>query len=865
MADTVQYLMEQMIPELEELEEKGYFTRSEVKKIAHKRQTFEYLLKRRAALKEDFYRYIEFETKLEELRKTRKQAASAKGKKGLAEVAIVRRIHFIYERATRKFRSDVGLWMRWIEACKRFKSSKQLSKVITKALQRHSAVPELWIEAARWEFDTNSNIAAARSLMQQGIRMCRTEEAIWVQYYRLELLHALKLRVRRLVLGIDQLPGEWCPYFQHGIRPGGGLLIKLPHPRPALWLTPAADGEGQDEGRSAAATRAVMQGGVARIVFKNAIEELPASLAFRARFLDVLRAFDFDFVTGLLEQVYDSIRKDFGKVEEAWDLLARRHIDFAALRKAAPAEQAPEQEAEAVERVLQQQQQQQQPGHSGQQPQLQQQPEEGVAAGAWDADAHHRACGTYEEALAAVASARMHHLYDQYLCGVLEGLMAAGEAALQAAVGVAAQLFELLQRAHSAGCCCPGTYLAWVDWAERVRQPKVEEAWDLLARRHIDFAALRKAAPAEQAPEQEAEAVERVLQQQQQQQQPGHSGQQPQLQQQPEEGVAAGAWDADAHHRACGTYEEALAAVASARMHHLYDQYLCGVLEGLMAAGEAALQAAVGVAAQLFELLQRAHSAGCCCPGTYLAWVDWAERVRQPKMALKAARKGCERFPADVSVWRRRLVLEQSLASAKQHSAQELLGSFAAALQATQPEEAAELWHMAVQALPACSPEYGRLGEMLAAACCAVARKAASGGLGQVAAVMVEKARSDVGIEAARRLYTRLLSVPAAGGDLYRCAIRLEQEEVGARPATTSGAAPTPAASSAEGRAAAKRVCNLYEAAVSAHGSSEVDLWVGYARWLVRCGKGAGQVVWRAAKELEDADAFVAAYREELQ
>jgi hypothetical protein len=32
-------------------------------------------------------------------------------------------------------------------------------------------------------------------------------------------------------------------------------------------------------------------------------------------------------------------------------------------------------------------------------------------------------------------------------------------------------------------------------------------------------------------------------------------------------------------------------------------------------------------------------------------------------MALKAARKGCERFPADVSLWRRRVELEQLLAA----------------------------------------------------------------------------------------------------------------------------------------------------------------------------------------------------------
>lgn len=57
MAATVQYLMEHMIPELEELEKKGYFSRAEIKKIVQKRQDYEYRLKRRAALLEDFYRW----------------------------------------------------------------------------------------------------------------------------------------------------------------------------------------------------------------------------------------------------------------------------------------------------------------------------------------------------------------------------------------------------------------------------------------------------------------------------------------------------------------------------------------------------------------------------------------------------------------------------------------------------------------------------------------------------------------------------------------------------------------------------------------------------------------------------------------
>lgn len=79
MADTVRYLMEEMIPELEDFERKGYFSRQEVKAIVKRRQDFEYLLKRRAALKQDFLRAIDYETKLEQLRRHRKRSLSIRG------------------------------------------------------------------------------------------------------------------------------------------------------------------------------------------------------------------------------------------------------------------------------------------------------------------------------------------------------------------------------------------------------------------------------------------------------------------------------------------------------------------------------------------------------------------------------------------------------------------------------------------------------------------------------------------------------------------------------------------------------------------------------------------------------------------
>lgn len=48
--------------------------------------------------------YIAYESQLDELREARRASRGISGKRGFAEWCITRRIHFVYERATRKFR-----------------------------------------------------------------------------------------------------------------------------------------------------------------------------------------------------------------------------------------------------------------------------------------------------------------------------------------------------------------------------------------------------------------------------------------------------------------------------------------------------------------------------------------------------------------------------------------------------------------------------------------------------------------------------------------------------------------------------------------------------------------------------------------
>lgn len=58
MADLVQASMEKMVPDFEALEEKGYFSKEELRQVINRRLHFEYLVKSRARSKEDFMRWV---------------------------------------------------------------------------------------------------------------------------------------------------------------------------------------------------------------------------------------------------------------------------------------------------------------------------------------------------------------------------------------------------------------------------------------------------------------------------------------------------------------------------------------------------------------------------------------------------------------------------------------------------------------------------------------------------------------------------------------------------------------------------------------------------------------------------------------
>lgn len=341
MADVVQYRLEQMTDELDDLEKKGIFTHQELKEIVKKRTNFEYKLKRPSPLKHDFIAYIDYENHLDSCRRLRKKLVvrelmkendeeeeekkkKKRFRRSVSDDAGVGRILRVYRLATMRFKGDVELWFRYLEFCREHGHGR-MKKVLAKAIRLHPKRPGLWIYAAAWEFDHNLNVAAARAMMHNGLRACPDSEDLWVEYLRMELTYLNKLKTRKTVLGDDrgtlirnhedEDQKQWkdentdlfMPLDEERIG-DGGFDVQDDDPENRL-----------DVFRDHASS-------ILKTVYSGAVDALPSSMALRKRFLQILNDLDLTDSDNLREEILAGMKKDFAKDPEYWDWLARLQL-----------------------------------------------------------------------------------------------------------------------------------------------------------------------------------------------------------------------------------------------------------------------------------------------------------------------------------------------------------------------------------------------------------------------------------------------------------------------------------------------------------------------------------------------------------
>jgi U3 small nucleolar RNA-associated protein 6 len=133
MADKVETVLEKMTDELQFYLKEELFSKREVKKIVKSRRNFEYKLQRKDANVLFFLESIKFEKQLDKMRAKRKKKQGI-DKFTFNDHAIKRRVMYLYDRATRKFKENIPLWKEYMEYLLASKSYQKLNRVISKAV-----------------------------------------------------------------------------------------------------------------------------------------------------------------------------------------------------------------------------------------------------------------------------------------------------------------------------------------------------------------------------------------------------------------------------------------------------------------------------------------------------------------------------------------------------------------------------------------------------------------------------------------------------------------------------------------------------------------------------------------------------------
>ncbi|PRQ20044.1 putative U3 small nucleolar RNA-associated protein [Rosa chinensis] len=332
MADVVQYRLERMTNELNDLEQRGIFTRREISEIVKKRTKFEYRLKRPSPLKEDYLAYIDYETQLDSLRRLRKKSVmrelqkqglktTKKMKKSVSDFAGIMRIVDIYRLAVMRFKGDIELWFRYLEFCRQRRNGR-MKKVLADAIKFHPKVPGVWIYAAAWEFDHNLNVEAARAIMQNGLRVCATSEDLWIEYLRMELTFLNKLKARKVALGEDE------GTFAHDQISSDEKQWRDENKDLFMSLNDEGENNERSDDENEKSMKKISkfqeQGfSILRTIYAGAVEALPSSFSLRKCFLGILEATDLVNSEAIRKEILSDMKRAFSTEPEYWDWLAR--------------------------------------------------------------------------------------------------------------------------------------------------------------------------------------------------------------------------------------------------------------------------------------------------------------------------------------------------------------------------------------------------------------------------------------------------------------------------------------------------------------------------------------------------------------
>ncbi|KAM6345045.1 U3 small nucleolar RNA-associated protein 6 homolog isoform 3-T3 [Alca torda] len=288
MAERIEQRLEDRVPELEQLERVGLFTRKEIKAVLRRASALEYKIQRRALRKEDFINYIQYEINLLELIKKRRARTGYSFKKDEIEISILHRIHSLFNRAIGKWKEDVQLWLSHVAFCKQWNAKHQLSRVFSSMLAIHPNKPALWIMAAKWEMETRLSSENARHLFLRALRFHPECPKLYQEYFRMELMNAEKQRKEKKEFERAKMDLGEFSYSEE-----------------------------------------ILNGEMARIIYRDAAQKIKG-VEFHLAMLSIAKL--FDFTQDLQKEILESLQTTFADDPLTWDYMARRELELGSLQ-----------------------------------------------------------------------------------------------------------------------------------------------------------------------------------------------------------------------------------------------------------------------------------------------------------------------------------------------------------------------------------------------------------------------------------------------------------------------------------------------------------------------------------------------------
>ncbi|CUS23467.1 LAQU0S10e01024g1_1 [Lachancea quebecensis] len=206
MSSKARYYLEQAIPEVDDLINKGLFTKNEVSTIMKKRTDFEHKLNSRGSRIKDYEKYIEYESALEKLRQKRvKRILEGVKTNSVSDWSIEQRIQFIFQRGCNKFPKDLKFWSLYLNHLKsrgHKTSYRKIHNVYNQLLKLHPTNTDIWVSCAKYEYEVHANFKSCRTVFQTGLRFNPDSPQLWHEYVKFELNFITKLINRRRVMGL---------------------------------------------------------------------------------------------------------------------------------------------------------------------------------------------------------------------------------------------------------------------------------------------------------------------------------------------------------------------------------------------------------------------------------------------------------------------------------------------------------------------------------------------------------------------------------------------------------------------------------------------------------------------------------------